>query len=160
MSKQERGYFTLSNEELASTEMVLTAFTMLESRGYPGFTELMAILNDPTIILKIIRFLYGMKIEVPPLQEFIKCLKAAQYVFCDMHKKIHVNLPAKPADIRKSLNISEEEEKELLEIFDHWTKYMHDQGHDIRNYFHMNRQNTKKRIAMTVKGKKWTSKNY
>ena len=88
MSKQERGYFTLSNEELASTEMVLTAFTMLESRGYPGFTELMAILNDPTIILKIIRFLYGMKIEVPPLQEFIKCLKAAQYVFCDMHKKL------------------------------------------------------------------------
>lgn len=160
MAKKERGEFELSHEELASTEMVLTAFTMLESRGYPGFTELMALLNNPTILLKIIRFLYGMEIKVPPLDEFVKCLRAAQYAFCDMHKKIHVNLCAKPLDIRNHMNISKEEEAELLEIFDTWVKYMHDQGHDIRNYFHINRNNTKKRIDMVTKGRKWTAKNY
>ena len=37
---------------------------------------------------------------------------------------------------------------------------MNKQGHDIRNYMHINRQNTKKRIAMSVNGKKWKAKNY
>ena len=160
MSKQARGYFELSDEELSSSEMVLIAFTMLESRGYPGFTELLSILNDPIIILKIIRFLYGMEIKIPPLKEFIQCLKAAEYAFCDIHKKINVNLPAKPADIRQFMNISKEEEEELLKIFDEWAIYMNKQGYDIRTLMHINRVNTKKRIELVTQGKKWTKKLY
>ena len=47
--KKERGSFKLSHEELSSREMVLITFTLLESRGYPGLTELFSILEDPTI---------------------------------------------------------------------------------------------------------------
>ena len=59
--KKPRGSFTLSHEELASREMVLTAFTMLESRGYGGLTELFAILDDPIVILKLLPKLISLK---------------------------------------------------------------------------------------------------
>lgn len=152
--------FTLSHEELSSKEMVYIACTILESRGYQGFTQLLQIVDDPTIILKIIRFLYGMEIKVPPLKEFINCLRAAEYTFCDMHKKIHVNLCAKPVDIRNFMGITEEEEKELLQIFDEWCTFMHKNGIDLTNIMHINRNNTKKRIKMNAIGKKWTKKLY
>ena len=160
MSKKERGEFTLSDEELGSTEMVFTALTILESRGYPGLTELMAILNDPKLLLKIIRLLYGTQIKLPSLREFVLCLRTAIYAFCDMHKKIHVNLPAKPNDIRKFMKITPEQEKEILEVFDQWTLFMHNQGRNIWEYMHINRENTKKRMKMVCEGKKWTSSKY
>jgi hypothetical protein len=158
--KKPRGSFTLSHEELASREMVLTAFTMLESRGYGGLTELFAILDDPTVILKLVRFLSGTSIKLPPIEEFSKCLKASQYAFCDMHKRVNNYLPVKGSDIRQFMNISKEEENELLEIFDNWAIYMNKQGHDIRNYMHINRTNTTKRIDLVTKGKKWSKKVY
>lgn len=155
-----RNEFTLSFKEQCSREMVFIAFTMLESRGYPGFMQLFQIINDPTIMLKIIRFLYGMEIKVPSLKEFAKCLKAAEYTFCDMHKKINTNLCAKPKDIRQYLNIDTNEEQELLEIFDHWCKYMADNGVDLTNLMHMNRENTKKRVKLSAQGKKWNGAKY
>lgn len=157
MAKKE---FTLSDDELSSREMMLITFTILESRGYPGFTQLMHIINDPVILLKIIRFLYGMEIKVPPLDEFTKCLQTATYTFCDMHKRINKNLFAKPDDIRNFMNIDKEKEQELLQIFDEWTEYMYKNGIDLTQLMHINRQNTKKRIKMTQKGKKWTKKLY
>lgn len=160
MSKKARGEFTLSNEELGSTEMVFIALTILESRGYPGLTELMSVINDPKIILKIIRLLYGTEIKVPSLKEFVLCLRTAIYAFCDMHKKVHTNLPVKPNDIRKFMNLTPEQEKEILDTFDEWTLYMHKQGADIWNYMHINRNNTLKRMKMTCAGKKWTSSHY
>lgn len=160
VAKKEKGEFDLSHEELSSAEMVLIAFTILESRGYPGFRELMAIINDPVILLKIIRFLYGMQLKVPPLEEFVKCLRTAEYAFCDMHKMIHKNLAAKPLDIRNFMKITPEEEKEILEIYDKWIAYMHKNGVDLRNIFHINRNNTKKRIGMIIQGKKWTRSKY
>ena len=120
----------------------------------------MSAIQDPALIMKIIRLFYGMTIKVPPLKEFKDCLQAAEHAYLDMHKNINVDLPAKGKDIRQFMNISEEEEKHLLDIFDDWCKFMHDQGADIRDYMRVNRNNTKKRIDMAVKGKKWTQKNY
>lgn len=160
MSKKERGEFTLSDEELGSTEMVFTALTILESRGYPGLTELMAVLNDSKLLLKIIRLLYGTQIKFPSLHEFTLCLRTAIYAFCDMHKKIHTNLPAKPNDIRKFMNITPEQEKEILDVFDQWTLFMHKQGRDPWTLMHINRNNTRKRMKMICDGKKWTSSKY
>ena len=73
MQKKPRGYFEVSDSEYSSTEFVFIALSMLESRGYPGFFELMSILKDPGLIMKIIRLFYGMTIKFPPLNEFIKC---------------------------------------------------------------------------------------
>ena len=160
MQKKPRGYFEVADEEYSSSEFVFIALSMLESRGYPGFFELMSVVQDPGLIMKIIRLFYGMEIKIPPLKEFKECLQAAEYSYLDMHKNININLPAKSKDIRQFMGITEEEEKHLLEIFDQWTIFMHKQGADVRNYMHMNRSNTKKRIAMNVAGKKWIAKNY
>lgn len=160
MQKKPRGYFEVEDEEYSSSEFVFIALSMLESRGYPGFFELMSVIEDPVIIMKIIRLFYGMEIKIPPLKEFKDCLQAAEYSYLDMHKNINVNLPAKSKDIRQFMNITPEEEQHLLEIFDQWTKFMHDQGADVRDYMHMNRSNTRKRIEMNVQGKKWIAKNY
>lgn len=160
MQKKPRGYFEVEDDEYSSSEFVFIALSMLESRGYPGFFELMSVIEDPAIIMKIIRLFYGMEIKIPPLKEFKECLQAAEYSYLDMHKNINVNLPAKSKDIRQFMNITPEEEQHLLEIFDSWTKFMHDQGADVRNYMHINRSNTRKRIEMAVQGRKWTAKNY
>lgn len=160
MEKQPRGYFTISDDELSSKEMILIAFTMLESRGYPGFSELLAILNDPTTILKIIRLLYGTTIKIPPLSEVVKCLRAAEFTFLDFHKRVNHSLVAKPLDIRQHMNITKEEQDELLQIFDEWVVYMQKNGIDVGKLMHINRENTKKRIKMAQNGKKWTQSKY
>lgn len=160
MEKQPRGYFTISDDELSSKEMILIAFTMLESRGYPGFSELLAILNDPTTILKIIRLLYGTTIKIPPLSEVVKCLRAAEFTFLDFHKRVNHSLVAKPLDIRQHMNITKEEQDELLQIFDEWVIYMQKNGIDVGKLMHINRENTKKRIKMAQNGKKWTQSKY
>lgn len=160
MEKQPKGYFTISDDELSSKEMILIAFTMLESRGYPGFSELLAILNDPTTILKIIRLLYGTTIKIPPLSEVVKCLRAAEFTFLDFHKRVNHSLVAKPLDIRQHMNITKEEQDELLQIFDEWVIYMQKNGIDVGKLMHINRENTKKRIKMAQNGKKWTQSKY
>lgn len=160
MQKKPRGYFEVEDEEYSSSEFVFIALSMLESRGYPGFFELMSVIQDPALIMKIIRLFYGMEIKIPPLKEFKECLQAAEYSYLDMHKNVNINLPAKGKDIRQFMGITEEEEKHLLDIFDEWTKFMYNQGADVRNYMHINRNNTKKRIAMNIEGRKWTAKNY
>lgn len=158
--KKKRGEFTLSDEEYGSKEMVLITLSMLESRGYPGLTELMSVLDDPVIILKLVRFLYGTTIKIPSLQEFTKTLRAAIFAYCDLHKRINIHLYAKPQDIRQFMGITEEEQKELMDIFDQWAKFMHDQGKDILSIMHCNRSNTKKRIQMAAENKKWTNPRY
>lgn len=160
MENLPRGYFEVSHDELSSKEMILIAFTMLESRGYPGFSELLAIVNDPTVILKIIRLLYGTTLKIPPLKEVVKCLRAAEFTFLDFHKRVNHTLPAKPLDIRQHMNITKEEQDELMNIFDEWTIYMQKNGIDISKLMHINRENTKKRIKMTQSGKKWTKAKY
>lgn len=160
MQKKPRGYFEVEDDEYSSSEFVFIALSMLESRGYPGFFELMSVIEDPAIIMKIIRLFYGMEIKIPPLKEFKECLQAAEYSYLDMHKNINVNLPAKSKDIRQFMNITPEEEQHLLEIFDQWVVFMNKQGADVRNFMHINRNNTKKRIEMAVQGRKWTAKNY
>jgi len=158
--KKKRGEYTLTDEELSCAEMVFITLTMLESRGYPGFMELFSVIDDPALIIKLLRLFYGTTIKFPPLQEVVDCLKASEYAFCDIHKMINDKLCAKPKDIRQHMNISAEEEQKLLEIFDQWVKYMHDTGHDIRNLMHINRNNSRKRIDMVCKGKKWKAAKY
>lgn len=158
--KKKRGEFKLSDEEYGCKEMVLITLSMLESRGYPGLMDLFSIINDPEVLLKIIRFLYGTTIKIPSLQEFTKVLRTAIFTYCDMHKMIITGLPAKPNDIRQFMNITKEEQDELLEIFDKWTIYMKNQGKPIESIMHCNRKNTLKRIKGNYNGKKWTSSHY
>ena len=158
--KKQRGAYELSDEELSCLEMVFITLTMLESRGYPGFMELFSVIEDPELIIKILRLFYGTTIKFPPLKEVERCLRASEYAFCDIHKMINDKLPAKPLDIRNHMGIDEEEEQKLLEMFDQWVKYMHDCGYDIRQLMHINRSNTRKRIDMVCKGKKWKAKKY
>lgn len=160
MAKKPRGYFELSDEELQGTEIVFNTLTILESRGYQGFVELMSLLNDPTIILKIVRFLYGMEIKVPPLDEFNLCLRTALFAYCDMHKNVNASLPVKTKDIQQFMNIDDDETKKILEVFDAWAKYMGLQGKSLNDIMHINRNNTKKRIKMAENGKKWTAAKY
>lgn len=160
MQKKPRGYFEVEDDEYSSSEFVFIALSMLESRGYPGFFELMSVIEDPTIIIKIIRLFYGMEIKIPPLKEFKECLQAAEYSYLDMHKNINVNLPAKSKDIRQFMNITQEEEQHLLEIFDEWCSFMAKNGANINNYMHCNRQNTKKRIELASRGEKWGNRKY
>ena len=160
MQKRPRGYFEVSKDEYSSSEFVFIALSMLESRGYPGFFELMSAIKDPSIIMTIIRLFYGMTIKVPTIKEFKDCLQAAEYAYLDMHKNINVNLPAKGKDIRQFMNITPEEEQHLLDIFDQWCKFMASCGANVNDYMHCNRTNTKKRIELASKGKKWGNRKY
>ena len=45
-------------------------------------------------------------------------------------------------------------------IFDNWAAYLGKNGLDPTTIMHCNRENTKKRIKMVQKGKKWTKSRY
>ena len=158
--KKKRGEFDLSDQEYYSREMMFITYTMLESLGYSGITELASIIKDSNTMLRLIRFLNGTTIKLPSLGEFVKCLRAAIHTFCDMHKMINSRVAAKCGDIRQFMNITPEEEKELMEIFDNWAVYLGKNGLDPTTIMHCNRENTKKRIKMVQKGKKWTQSKY
>ena len=146
MEKKKRGEFELSDSELGSREMVLIAMSILESRGYPGFVELLSVLEKPELILKIIRFLYGTTIKVPPLGEFVTCLRAAEFTYCDFHKRINQKLPAQPKQIQEFMGIDDEEVSRIQDVFQQWIEYMNKQGIHIEDFMHINRQNTLRRI--------------
>lgn len=152
MEKKKRGEFELSDSELGSREMILIAMSILESRGYPGFVELLSILENPDIILKILRFLYGTTIKVPSLSEFVTCLRAAEYTYCDFHKRINQKLPAQPKQIQEFMNIDDEEMSKIQDVFQQWIEYLNKQGIKIENLMHINRSNTLKRIKAIQKG--------
>lgn len=151
---KERGAYELTEEELASSEMVFIACTLLESRGYPGFMEMLNVLDDPSLIIKLIRLFYGMTIKFPSIQEFQDCLKASEYIFTDFHKKVNDTLVVKPLDIRNHMHITEQEEDKLLKLFDEWVLYMHKAGYPIEKLMHINRKVTKKRIESLITGKR------
>jgi hypothetical protein len=151
---KERGAYELTEEELASSEMVFIACTLLESRGYPGFMELLNVLDNPSLILKLIRLFYGMTIKFPSLQEFQDCLRASEYIFTDLHKKVNDTLVVKPLDIRNHMGIDEQEEEKLLKLFDEWVVYMNKAGYPIEKLMHINRKMTKKRMELAINGKK------
>lgn len=151
---KKRGAYELTEEELASSEMVFITCTLLESRGYPGFMELLNVLDDPSLIIKLIRLFYGMTIKFPSIQEFQDCLRASEYIFTDFHKKVNDILTVKPQDIRNHMNITEEEEEKLLNLFDDWVIYMNKAGYPIEKLMHINRKVTKKRMESAITGKK------
>lgn len=154
--------FTISYEdyEFSSEEFVFIAFSILESQKYYGLIELMSIVEDPGLIMKIIYLMNGMTIKFPTPTEFAKCLKAASYIYTDALKQVTSTVKAKPADIRQTMGISEEEEKELLDMFDNWVVYMHKQGYEVDDFIKFQRKNTKKRIKDIKVGKKWTARRY
>ena len=152
MEKKKRGEFELSDSELGSREMVLIAMSILESRGYPGFVELLSVLEKPELILKIIRFLYGTTIKVPPLGEFVTCLRAAEFTYCDFHKRINQKLPAQPKQIQEFMGIDDEEVSRIQDVFQQWIEYMNKEGIHIEDFMHINRQNTLRSIKAIQKG--------
>ena len=160
MSKKKRGEYTITPGDLGSTEMVFVVLSVLESLGYTGFVQLMSVINDPGVLIKVIRLLYGMEIKIPPLQVFIDALDASIYMFSDFFKQIQKGTPVQPKFIREHMNIDEEREKRLLEIFDNWSAFMYKHSVNPLQYLNIQRNNTKKRIAMAKQGKKWTAKNY
>lgn len=151
---KERGAYELTPEEMASSEMVFIACTLLESRGFPGFMELFNVINDPSLIIKLIRLFYGMTIKFPSLQEFQDCLRASEYIFTDFHKKVNDKLVVKPLDIRNHMGITEQEEEKLLKLFDEWVVYMNKAGYPIEKLMHINRKMTRKRMELAINGKK------
>lgn len=152
MEKKKRGEFELSDSELGSREMILIAMSILESRGYPGFVELLSILEKPELILKIMRFLYGTTIKVPSLGEFVTCLRAAEYTYCDFHKMLNRKLAAQPKQIQEVLDIDAEELSKIQDIFQQWIEYTYKQGIHVENLMHINRKNTVKRIKAIQNG--------
>jgi hypothetical protein len=150
----------MEQHEYSSEEFVFIALSIMESQGYYGLIEMMSIIEDPDKIMKILYLMNGMDIKVPNAREFSKALKAATYIYCDAEKKITSTKKAAPGDIREHLNLSLNEEAELLDIFDNWVKFMGDQGYEVEKYVQFKRTNSHKRIKMVRAGKKWTAKKY
>lgn len=160
MAKKNRGEYEITPSDLGSTEMVFLVLSVLESLGYPGFMQLLTVINDPGVIIKIIRLMYGTEIKVPPLKVFIDALDTVTYMFSDFFKEVQKGTPAQPKFIRQHMNIDETREKELLAIFDNWSEYMFKHGVNPLSYLNIQRNNTKKRIKLAGNGKRWTAKNY
>lgn len=152
MEKKRRGEFELSDTELGSREMILITMSMLESRGYPGFVELLSIVEKPELILKIMRFLYGTTLKIPPLSELVTCLRAAEFTYCDFHKMVNRKLTVQPKQIQEFMGIDDEEVSKIQDVFQKWIEYMNKCGIHIEDLMHINRKNTVRRIKAIQNG--------
>lgn len=152
MEKKKRGEFELSDTELGSREMILITMSMLESRGYPGFVELLSVVEKPELILKIMRFLYGTTLKIPPLSELVTCLRAAEFTYCDFHKMVNRKLAVQPKQIQEFMGIDDEEVSKIQDVFQKWIEYMNKCGIHIEDLMHINRKNTVRRIKAIQNG--------
>lgn len=152
MEKKVRGDFELTDSELGSREMVLIAMSILESRGYPGLVELFSILEKPEIIIKLIRFFYGTTLKMPSLGEFVTCLRAAEFTYCDFHKMVNRKLAVQPKQIQAFMGIDDQEMSKIQDVFQQWIEYLSKQGIHIEDFMHINRKNIVRRIKAIRNG--------
>lgn len=138
----------MNHEDECSKEMVYIAMTLLESKGYAGFSGLMSVLDDPELIIKLLRLFYGSTIEFPPLQTVVKCLKTAIYVYYNFHKRSGAKAIV-TSEIRKLMNIDEKEEQELIIEMKEWINFMLDEGIDLSRLMHINKKTLIKRYDTT-----------
>lgn len=149
----------LDTEDYSSSEFLFTCFSILESRGFLGFNELMSIIDDDSIIIKFLRLLGGMTIKIPSLKEFRICLLASAFAYYDIIKRNDPLLSGGKmknskspsyipvlSDIEKQLNLSEEDKIEINKIYNEWLIYMNNEGYPIDNLYKISRQDTKRRF--------------
>lgn len=154
----------LDSDDYSSSEFLFTCFSILESRGYLGFNELMSIIDDDKIIIKFLRLLGGMTIKVPSIKEFRICLLASAFAYYDIVKRNDPMIGSKEgkstaakklnyktyipsfSDIEKQLNLSEEDKIEIDKIYNDWLLYMNKEGYPIDNLYKISRSDTKRRF--------------
>ena len=153
----------LNSEDYTSSEFLFTCFSILESRGYLGFNELMSVIDNDKIIIKFLRLLGGMTIKVPSIKEFRICLLASAFAYYDIVKRNDPMIGAKGksegakklnyrtyipsfSDIEKQLNLSEEDKVEIDKIYNDWLLYMQKEGYPIDNLYKISRNDTKRRF--------------
>ena len=159
----------LDNEDYTSSEFLFTCFSILESRGYLGFNELMSVVDNDKVILKILRLLSGMSIKIPSIKEFRICLLASAFIYFDLIKRndpmlnkrkahsskklVYKNYVPSHKDIEKQLNLTEEDKIEINNIYNDWLSYMDKEGYPIDNLYKISRQDTKRRFISIRKKK-------
>lgn len=154
----------LNAEDYTSSEFLFTCFSILESRGYLGFNELMSVIDDDKIIIKFLRLLGGMTIKVPSIKEFRICLLASAFAYYDIVKRNDPMIGSKEgkseaakrlnyrtyipsfSDIEKQLDLSEEDKIEIDKIYNEWLLYMNKEGYPIDNLYKISRNDTKRRF--------------
>lgn len=138
----------LTSEDYTSCDFLFICFSMLESRGYAGWNELISVLNDYKAIIKILRLFSGMTIKIPTLKEFRECLMASTYVFCDLSKRNDKLLKTIPSvdKIDEYINPTLEEKEKIQKLYDEWIEYMEKQGYPIDKLYDVTRADTKRRF--------------
>lgn len=161
----------LNAEDYTSSEFLFTCFSILESRGYLGFNELMSVIDNEKTIIKFLRLLGGMDIKVPSLKEFRICLLTSAFAYYDIVKRndplisksggakksSYGNYIPTLSDIEKQLDLSEEDKVEIDKIYNDWLLYMQREGYPIDNLYKISRADTKRRfrnINPVIKKKK------
>lgn len=154
----------LNSDDYSSSEFLFTCFSILESRGYLGFNELMSVIDDDKTIIKFLRLLGGMTIKVPSIKEFRICLLASAFAYYDIVKRNDPMIGSKEgkseaarrlnyrtyipsfSDIEKQLDLSEEDKVEIDKIYNEWLVYMNNEGYPIDNLYKISRNDTKRRF--------------
>ena len=133
----------MTDEEYTSDDFFLIIFSLLESKGYTGFLELQAVVDDTETLLKILRLMAGMNIKIPSLSDFSLSLKTCVYIYYSLIRE-----SGSDNTIRNLLNITEEEEKIYAEEFKKWYTYILKQGYDIEDFMKITTKNRKLRVKM------------
>lgn len=154
--------FELEDIDYTSEYFLFIAFSILESQGYQNLIEIMSIIEDPKKIIQILYLLNGMDLKLPTASELTKALKASGYIYMDTIKARDVSSGEKrgirPVFLRSALKINENEESEILKIYEQWAVYMEKNGYSIDDYLPIVTKRAKDIISKIRKTKKYIPK--
>lgn len=142
----------MKDEEFASDDFLLISMSLLESKGYTGFLELQAVVDDAEIIVKILRLMAGMNIKIPSLSDFALSLKTCTYIYYMLLRDNSIDLKNENFKdiVKEKLHITAEEEQLYLAEFERWYKYILKQGYDLEDFVKITKK-TKSKVKNNMR---------
>ena len=121
-------------DEYMSEEYLMILFSLLESKGFTGFNQLQAVVDDPKVILKILRLMHGMQFKIPSLTEFADIMKLSVFIYATLIKDEDIldsKTNTKVQSFTQYLNYSKEEYQAYAQGVKKWREFLKAHGYDI-----------------------------
>lgn len=121
-------------DEYMSEEFLMILFSLLESKGFTGFNQLQAVVDDPKVILKILRLMHGMQFKVPTLTEFSNILQLTIFIYATLIKDEAIydeKSKHKVSSFVQYLNYSKEDYTKYTQEVTKWRRFLEAHGYNI-----------------------------
>lgn len=124
-------------DEYMSEDFLMILFSLMESKGFTGFNQLQAVVDDPKVILKILRLMHGMQFKIPTLIEFANLMQLAVFIYATLIRDknlIDISNHKTVDSLYKYLGFTLEEKTKYDMEATEWRKYLEASGYKLSDF--------------------------